>query len=281
MQNVFQNRKRKEFKMQTVQQANWYHRGDGDQRASVLIEKSHSLFVCHRVNGHKATVKSSKWWSSTEASFTRAKFHSICCQCRLHVIWARIFFFFQPGVNVNGEVRFAVFLFYQSSCGIRSVVSLQLLFFLSLWVCACQAYDRTVYSVSLIKKLIILVSTHTHMCRRTHKPNLIKGLQTNHLAQCASLPMSLYLQEGINVPRKRPTNISTSLFLCLAFWLGKKKNPHPFYLSSLNILSILLAYFQPALLKCCCIQLACASLHALVDSQQFCVIAAIFSIGFA
>lgn len=59
MQDVFQNRKCEEFEMQTVQQTNWYHRGDGDQRTSVLIENSHSLFVRRRVNGHKATVKSS------------------------------------------------------------------------------------------------------------------------------------------------------------------------------------------------------------------------------
>lgn len=44
--------------MQTVQQANWYHRGDGDQRASVLMENSHSLFVRCRVNGHKETSAS-------------------------------------------------------------------------------------------------------------------------------------------------------------------------------------------------------------------------------
>lgn len=57
-----------EFKMQTVQRANWYHRGDRDQRAPLLTEKSCSLFVCHRVNGHKATVMSSKWWSLAGAS---------------------------------------------------------------------------------------------------------------------------------------------------------------------------------------------------------------------
>lgn len=73
MQDVFQNRKRKEFEMQTVQQSNWYHRGDRDQRAAVLIEKSHSLFVRYGVNGHKATVKYSEWWSLAEASSAMAK----------------------------------------------------------------------------------------------------------------------------------------------------------------------------------------------------------------
>lgn len=29
--------------MQALQQSNWYHRGDGDQRAAVLMKKSHSL----------------------------------------------------------------------------------------------------------------------------------------------------------------------------------------------------------------------------------------------
>lgn len=45
--------------MQTVQQANWYHRGDRDQRASVLIEKSHSLFVhCReRTQSHREVLK--------------------------------------------------------------------------------------------------------------------------------------------------------------------------------------------------------------------------------
>lgn len=78
MQDVFQDRKCNEFETQTVLQSNWCHRGDGDQRAAVLIEKSHSLFlsfffVRYRVNGHKATVKSSKWWCSAEASSAAAQ----------------------------------------------------------------------------------------------------------------------------------------------------------------------------------------------------------------
>lgn len=73
MRDVFQNGKCKEFEMQTVQQSNWYHRGDRDQRSAVLMEKSHSLFVRCRVNGHKATVKSSKRWSSAEASSAAAQ----------------------------------------------------------------------------------------------------------------------------------------------------------------------------------------------------------------
>ena len=79
MQDVFQDRKCNEFETQTVLQSNWCHRGDGDQRAAVLIEKSHSLsfffsfFVCYRVNGHKATVKSSEWWCSAEASSATAQ----------------------------------------------------------------------------------------------------------------------------------------------------------------------------------------------------------------
>lgn len=36
-------KKCKEFEMHALQQSNWYHRGDGDQRAAVLMEKSHSL----------------------------------------------------------------------------------------------------------------------------------------------------------------------------------------------------------------------------------------------
>lgn len=47
MQDVFQRRKCNEFEMQELQQSNWYHRGDGDQRGAVLMEKSHSLYVCH------------------------------------------------------------------------------------------------------------------------------------------------------------------------------------------------------------------------------------------
>lgn len=69
MQDVFQNRKCKEFEMQTVQQANWCHGGDGDQRASVLIENSHSLFVRCHVNGQRDVGESSKWRSSTGVSF--------------------------------------------------------------------------------------------------------------------------------------------------------------------------------------------------------------------
>lgn len=47
MEDVFQNRKCKEFEMRMVQQSNWYHRGDRDQRAAVLMEKSHFLFVLY------------------------------------------------------------------------------------------------------------------------------------------------------------------------------------------------------------------------------------------
>lgn len=58
MQDVFQNRKSKEFEMQTVQQANWYHGGDRDQRVSVLMEKSLSFCppLCERAQSHREAL---------------------------------------------------------------------------------------------------------------------------------------------------------------------------------------------------------------------------------
>lgn len=65
MQDVFQDRKCNEFETQTVLQSNWCHRGDGDQRAAVLIEKSHSLFFylffcplpSERTQSHREVLK--------------------------------------------------------------------------------------------------------------------------------------------------------------------------------------------------------------------------------
>lgn len=113
--------------MQTVQPSNWYHRGDGDQSGAVLIEKPRSLFfIRNRANGHKATVKSSKrWWSSEAASaaarlssqfITRAGF--TCSDIGQCVLWARWWYvwgvFRWPSSPSFGNPRCSAFMWWDT-----------------------------------------------------------------------------------------------------------------------------------------------------------------------